>query len=117
MAVRGANRRAGFWGERRAIKYLKKNGYKILEHNFKCPFGEVDIIASLGDITAFIEVKARNTDAFGAPREAVDRKRRKRYADSARFYFCGRPIDCIVRFDVIEVYKGKVNHILSAFEA
>ena len=45
MAIKGEKRRLGFLGESRAVKFLKKNGYKITERNFRCPFGEVDIIA------------------------------------------------------------------------
>lgn len=104
-------------GERRARRYLKRSGYKILERNFKNPFGEVDIIAKKGDVVAFIEVKTRSSDLFGMPSEAVLRDKKRRYVRAAEFYFANRQIDVVVRFDVIEVYRGKVNHILSAFEA
>ena len=117
MAVKGEKRRLGFFGERRAVKFLVKNGYKIVERNFRCPFGEVDIIASTGDILAFIEVKTRSGEAFGRPNEAVRRDRQRRYMNSARYYFSGREIDCVVRFDIIEVLNGRVNHIENAFTA
>lgn len=117
MAVRGAKRRFGFSGERKAAKFLKKNGYKILARNFRCPFGEVDIIASSGDIVAFIEVKARSGNSFGQPNEAVRADRQRRYINCARFYFSGRDIDCVVRFDVIEVGADGINHIENAFTA
>lgn len=119
MAVKGKHRRLGFWGEMRARRYLKSNGYKIVRRNYKSPFGEVDIIAEKEDVTAFIEVKTRTSDSFGAPNEAVDSRRRDRYKNAARYYFARRQIDCTVRFDVIEVKKegGKsaVNHIENAF--
>lgn len=117
MAVRGAKRRFGFSGERKAAKFLKKNGYKILARNFRCPFGEVDIIASSGDIVAFIEVKARSGHSFGQPNEAVRADRQRRYINCARFYFSGRTMDCVVRFDIIEILNGKINHIENAFTA
>ena len=117
MAVKGKKRRLGFWGEYRAAKYLRSRGYRIVARNFRCPFGEVDIIASKGDIVAFIEVKTRSDDAFGLPNESVRRDRRQRYVNCAKFYFSGKYIDCVVRFDVIEIFKGEINHIANAFEA
>lgn len=115
MAINGEKRRLGFFGERKAANYLKKCGCKILKRNFRCPFGEVDIIAEKGDVTAFIEVKTRTSDTFGAPNEAVGYGRQKRYKNCARFYFANREIDCTVRFDIVEVTKEGVNHIENAF--
>ena len=117
MAIRGTKRRLGFSGERRAVRYLKDSGYEILERNFRCPFGEVDIIAQRGEYVAFIEVKARSGDSFGRPNEAVRRDRQRRYINCARFYFSGRTMDCVVRFDIIEILNGKINHIENAFMA
>lgn len=117
MAVNGEKRRLGFFGERRAAKFLEKNGYAILHRNFRCPFGEIDIIAQKGDVICFAEVKTRSGDYFGAPNQAVDKKRQKRYIDSAKYYFTNRDIDCTVRFDIIEITKDGVNHIENAFTA
>jgi putative endonuclease len=117
MAINGKNRKLGFFGERRAAKYLKKQGYEILERNYKCPFGEVDIIAKKGDVVAFVEVKTRSSDYFGTPGEAVNGVRRKRYANSAKFYFSGRDINCTVRFDVLEILQKQINYIENAFNA
>lgn len=118
MAIKGEKRRLGFFGERKAAKYLKKNGYKILARNFKCKLGEVDVIASRGDVVAFVEVKTRSDDSFGAPNEAVDRERQRRYKNTARFYFYSSGLnidDFVVRFDVVEVTKDGINHIENAF--
>lgn len=111
------NRRLGLKGEAAARKYLKKQGYKILEKNYKTKFGEIDIIAEKDGTVAFIEVKTRTSEDFGAPREAVDKSRQTRYIRGATAYFCGREIDCTVRFDVIEVLNGQINHIENAFQA
>ena len=108
------NKKLGRAGEKQAVKYLKKKGYKILEKNYKNPFGEVDIIAKKDDTVAFIEVKTRLSDIFGAPSEAVDAARRKRYINAAKYYFI-RGCPYTVRFDVIEVYRGEINHIINAF--
>lgn len=116
MAINGIKRRLGFFGESRAAKYLRAQGYAIVARNYRCPFGEVDIIAEKGDVIAFTEVKTRTSDEFGTPSEAVDKRRMKRYIDSANFYFSGREMDKIVRFDIIEVTKEGINHIENAFD-
>ena len=115
MAIKGEKRKLGFFGESRAVKFLKKSGYKILHRNFRCPFGEVDIIAQKDDVLCFVEVKTRSSDYFGEPNQAVDRTRKSRYINSARYYFTDREIDCTVRFDIIEITKEGVNHIENAF--
>lgn len=105
----------GKLGEKKAQKYLKKQGYKILERNFKTPFGEVDIIAANDDTVAFIEVKTRSSDRFGQPNEAVDKTRQQRYIRSAEYYFLNRDAEVTIRFDIVEVLNGKINHIINAF--
>ncbi|MGN1060984.1 MAG: YraN family protein [Candidatus Coproplasma sp.] len=119
MAIKGQNRKLGFWGERRAARFLKKSGYQILCRNFKCKAGEIDIIARRGEVIAFIEVKTRTSDCFGEPNEAVDCTRRRRYVNAARQYLYInriRPDGFTLRFDIIEIAKGEINHIESAFE-
>ena len=108
-------KRLGRAGENAAAKYLKRAGYRIEERNFRTPFCEVDIIASKGDITAFIEVKTRLNENYGRPCEAVTPAKRRLYFRAADYYFARRPMDCIVRFDVIEVLQGEINHIENAF--
>ncbi len=109
------NKILGAKGERAARRFLKRNGYKILEKNFKSPFGEVDVIAQKGEVIAFIEVKTRISDSFGSPSQAVTPERQKRYFNAARYYFAERQIDFVVRFDIIEVFRGEINHIENAF--
>lgn len=111
------NKRLGAKGEACARRYLKKNGYKILEKNYRNPFGEIDIIAGKDGVVAFIEVKTRLSDKFGAPSEAVGKTRQTKYIMGAKSYFSGRETDCVVRFDIIEVYKDRINHIENAFQA
>lgn len=111
------NLKLGKSGERQARKYLKRQGYKIVEKNWKNPFGEVDIIAKKGDVFAFIEVKTRLSDAFGMPSEAVNTARKRKYIQGAEYYFINREILHTVRFDIIEVLNGEINHIENAFTA
>lgn len=115
MAVNGEKKKLGAEGENLAVNYLKKSGYKILKRNYKNPFGEIDVIAEKDGVVAFIEVKTRLSDLFGVPSEAVNEARKRRYISGAKYYFCNREIDCVVRFDIIEIYRGKLNHIENAF--
>ena len=109
------NKQLGESGENKAVRYLKDNGYKILERGYKNPFGEVDIIAAKDDVVAFIEVKTRLSENYGAPSEAVDRRRRNKYIQAAKYYFYGKQIEVTVRFDIIEILRGEINHIENAF--
>ena len=111
-----AKKDLGKKGERLAAKHLKRKGYKILKKNYKTPFCEVDIIAKCGDMLCFCEVKTRNSDLYGAPSEAVNYEKRQRYIRAAHHYLNGNE-DCTVRFDIIEIFRGKINHIENAFEA
>lgn len=117
MAVKESfhNRDLGKRGEAKARRYLRLRGYRILQKNYKNPFGEVDIIAKKRGVIAFIEVKTRLSDDYGTPSQAVTEQRKHRYIMGAKYYFAGRQPDCTVRFDVIEVLRGKINHIQNAF--
>ena len=75
-------------------------------------------MAKDGDTVVFCEVKTRLSGAFGTPAEAVDGKKEKRYIDIARYFLmkAGRD-DFTVRFDVLEVFEDRINHIVGAFTA
>lgn len=109
------NKKLGAAGEKKARSYLRLYGWKILEKNYKNPFGEVDIIAQKGDVIAFIEVKTRLSENYGTPSQAVNERRKTRYIMGAKYYFINKEIDCTVRFDIIEILNGKINHIENAF--
>ena len=110
------NRMLGLKGEKKARRYLFFHGWKILEKNFKSPFGEIDIIARKRDVIAFIEVKTRLSDRYGAPSEAVDEARKRRYILGANYFLCNKNCELTVRFDVIEIFRGRLNHIENAFQ-
>ena len=103
-------------GEDKAAIYLKKQGIKVLERNYKNAFGEIDIIAKDGEYLVFCEVKTRTGEEFGAPAEAVDYHKRQKYVRIAQAYLAAKGLfDTAVRFDVVEVGKEKINHIIDAF--
>ncbi len=109
------NKKLGRKGEKAAARYLKRKGYKILGRNVRTPFCEIDIIARRGEVVAFVEVKTRVNDNFGLPEEAVTPQKQRLYFRAARLYEGKHGDDDIIRFDIIEVFKGKINHIENAF--
>ena len=106
-------------GEKSAGKYLRKKGYKIIEKNYTTKIGEVDLIALYGDLLVFIEVKTRSSTAYGNPGDAVDYFKQKKYVLLAKEYLMLKKEyrEKPVRFDVVEVLNGEINHIESAFFA
>ena len=102
----------GKWGETRAAEYLNELGYQILETNFRCNIGEIDIIAQDGETLVFVEVKTRRSDSFGAAAEAVNYHKQKKIAHVAMYYMMRHNLDKIeCRFDVITVKKSQDNRI------
>ena len=94
----------GDFGEQVAAGWLKRNGYGIIERNFRCKAGEIDIIACRGGTLVFTEVKTRTGDAFGWPAEAVDHSKQMHMRRAAEWYLhMHRIYDTPVRFDVVEV--------------
>ena len=103
-------------GEKKACAFLKDNGYKILETNYRTPFGEIDIIVEIDKITVFVEVKTRSNENYGFPCEAVDNRKQEKYYKIATYYLQrAKKTDSECRFDVVEIEDGQINHILNAF--
>ncbi|MBQ7654389.1 MAG: YraN family protein [Clostridia bacterium] len=106
-------------GENSAARYLKMKGYTVVEQNFSCRFGEIDIIAENEDYIVFVEVKARNKNSIAAPREFVGSRKQSRIIVTAQMYLSLHPSGKQPRFDVIEVNTDKIffkiNHIENAF--
>jgi putative endonuclease len=116
----GVATRSGSECERASASYLAGRGYHILERNFRCRGGEVDLIALDGATVVFVEVKMRRSLARGAPIEAVTPIKQSRVRKAAQVYlsYCGQ-VFTRVRFDVICVMKsGKstdITHLKAAF--
>ena len=106
-------------GEDIATRYLEQIGYEIVQRNFECKIGEIDIIAKDKEEIVFVEVKTRASALYGLPKDAVDLTKKKHIYRSAEFYIYIKHLENTpVRIDVIEVYKkqGKfrVYHIKNA---
>ena len=112
----------GRFGEKKAMTYLINHGYTIVDINYYCRYGEIDIIAKKSGIFIFVEVKTRSTGAFGTPAESVSFIKQKRMIQSVQDYVQRNKIENYpLQLDVIEVFllEGntvKINHIKNAFE-
>jgi len=94
----------GRWGEEAASKYLKAKGYRIIDRNFSCKLGELDIIALDGAELVFIEVKTRRNQSYGLPCEAVNAAKIRHLKRMAAYYTSVFPAaQQDVRLDVIEI--------------
>lgn len=114
----------GAWGEDQAAKYLKKKGFRVLERNWSCRWGEIDLIAANREYLIFAEVKLRKSDAFARAAEFVDRRKQARLIAAAELWLSGHETERQPRFDVIEIYapegentkKPIINHLEDAFQ-
>jgi putative endonuclease len=99
------NRKAlGALGEKRAAEFLKKKGHRILETNFRCREGELDIISRDRDCLVFVEVRTRSSADFGTPEESVTRAKREKLVSVALAYLqTHRNLPESWRFDVVAV--------------
>lgn len=114
----------GRWGEGIAAEYLRKKRYTIVAANYRCRFGEIDLIAENRQFLVFVEVKLRKSAAFAEAMEFVDRRKQERLKETAAIYLSQNETQKQPRFDVIEIYapggtqtrKPTVRHWEDAFE-
>ena len=113
--------RIGARGEDIAVTNLKKCRYRIIERNYRCRFGEVDIIALDKGTIVFVEVKTRSTEAYGTPETSVTLRKQHQLTKVALCYLQQKDLlNRDARFDVVAIKVGgereRVNHIKNAFE-
>lgn len=110
-------------GEKAAQLFMQDRGMEILDTNWKCSYGEVDIIAKEGDVLVFCEVKTRKTTSAGIPEEAVTEAKQRRYIKCARVYLSRSAVPHKeIRFDVIGIYalnetQALLRYARNAFDA
>lgn len=110
----------GVQGEDVATNYLKNKGYQVLERNFRCKMGEIDIIACIHKTLVFVEVKTRRSLNYGLPCEAVTKTKKLHIRRVATFYTIKHNFENISqRIDVVEIlYQGEkayIRHTENAF--
>jgi len=96
-------RAVGLEGEAVARRFLKDLGFRIVEENFNCPLGEIDLIVEDGDILVFVEVKTRRSTRFGTPAEAVHARKQRQILRVAEAYMRERRFRGPCRVDVVAV--------------
>ena len=120
----GRNNLVGAWGETVAAQYLQKKRYKLLASQYRCRFGEIDLIVCNKEYIVFVEVKLRKSDKFAQAAEFVDHAKQNRLRTTASFYLAENDTELQPRFDVIEIYaplgaetkKPQINHLEDAFQ-
>ncbi len=116
-----ANRQIGEKGEQLALAFLSSQGYVLLEKNFRCRLGEIDLIMQDGETVVFVEVKSRSGRSWGMPQEAVCPRKRAKIRRVAQYYLLLKKItEASVRFDVVAVdffqwERPVVNHLKGVF--
>lgn len=112
--------RTGRCGEDLAVAHLRKEGYQIVTQNYRCLYGEVDIIALDGDTIVFIEVKSRRSETFGQPQDAVGPKKQRKLSRISLHYLQQKRLEGHnARFDVVSVRMSpdgnRIDLIRNAF--
>ena len=119
----GRNNIVGAWGEQIAAAYLAKKRYKLVAANYRCRFGELDLIVRNRTHLVFVEVKLRKSASFATAREYVDLRKQEKLRTTASLYLSQNPTKLQPRFDVIEIYapdgiatsQPEIIHLEDAF--
>ena len=122
MTSRNPRKLFGQAGESAAEEYLRRKGYRILARNLRSSLGELDLVAEDGQVLVFVEVKARQTDAFGGAIHAVHHRKQEKLIQLAAQYLARHHIkNRLCRFDVVLLQGSnavvpQIEHIQNAFE-
>ena len=118
-------KRLGNQGEEAVARWLRREGYQLLASQYRCRFGEIDIVAQKSGYLVFCEVKTRTSEAFARAQDAVDARKRERLRKTAQLYLMQHPTRLQPRFDVLEVLVrerdgllelSELRHLENAFE-
>jgi putative endonuclease len=121
MKPKTQRKELGKKGEEMALRFLKKNGYRIYARNYVCKMGEVDIIAKEKDTLVFIEVKTRTSTVFGPPQLAVNSAKQMQLSKVALYFLKEKGLEDVkARFDVVAILLGpggpEIELIRDAFD-
>lgn len=110
----------GKLAEIKAANFLRQKKYNLIDVNYTCRFGEIDLIFTYKKFIVFVEVKMRNENSIAQPREFVDEGKQRKMASTASLYLAQNPTNLQPRFDVVEVFCHdneikSVKHLENAF--
>jgi len=119
--MQNKSQKFGERGENLAVWYLKQNGYKIIEQNYRSRMGEIDIIAKDGKTIVFVEVKSRRSIRYGSPKWAITPKKQRKISMVALYYLkTTQQTDTKARFDVVAITSNQdepqIEIVENAFE-
>ena len=107
-----ARKRLGDAGEEMAARELTRRGYTVRERNWRCPEGELDLVAEQDGALVFVEVRTRRGDRFGTPEESITPVKRAHLIASAQAYLQAHSLDCDWRIDVIAIEMSSRGELL-----
>ena len=114
--------RLGARGETVAARFLRRRGHRIINRNYRCVLGEIDLITTDGDTIVFVEVKTRSDDTLADPLESIGAAKRFRLERAAKHFLASHPSgDFSCRFDVVSIVwrpgeSPHIEHLADAFE-
>jgi putative endonuclease len=112
------SRAVGDQAERRAAAFLERHGFRILERNYVCKGGEIDLVCDDAGTLVFVEVRARASDRYGGAAATVRHDKQRHVVHAARHYLVARKVgDVACRFDVVAIEGDHVEHYKDAFDA
>ncbi len=117
LRPRTAQQRAGQIGEDQALTYLQQQGLHLLERNFRCKGGEIDLIMQDGKVLVFVEVRMRSDSKFGGAAASVGSAKQKRLIIAAQIYLQRHSMPPPCRFDVIAFDDKEMTWLKNAIEA
>jgi putative endonuclease len=117
MAPR-STRAVGLDAEQQAARYLTDRGLVLLESNYTCKGGELDLVCDDHGTLVFVEVRSRKDARYGAPEETISAAKRRRIVRAARHYLVSRCVEePACRFDVVVIEGDQVRYLPDAFDA
>ena len=112
MATNNHRKKLGAWGEDVAALQLEADGFTLIDRNWRCRHGEIDIVAQKGELVAFVEVKTRKGRGMGAPEEALTQRKGKKLIQLAQLYVAQHELDVDWRIDLVAVELDKSGKLL-----
>ena len=104
--------------ERQASEFLQGQGMRIVARNWRCRFGEIDLVARDGSTLVFVEVRARASRSFGGAAESIDYAKRRKLVAAANLFLAARKLDAACRFDAVLIEAdGRMRWVRDAFRA
>lgn len=103
--------------EQRAAEYLARQGLKVVDRNWRCRFGEIDLICREGDTLVFVEVRARAATGFGGAAESITAGKRDKLIKTAELYLAGQGGYGACRFDAVLIQGSSLTWVRNAFDA